>query len=111
VPDVETGVGLELPTHRLMRKDVGKRMKKVWRPSPYCGGSYGRWRDHSGGLPWSHRAFCVLYFVFSEVICWLVRGPINKMDGLCVGRGRDGQTLFHLEVNSLGKMISTGITM
>jgi hypothetical protein len=36
----------------------------------------------------------------------MLLGPINKMDGLCVGRGRDGQTLFHLEVNSLGKRIS-----
>jgi hypothetical protein len=101
VPDVETGVGLELPTHRLMRKDVGKRIKKVWRPSPYCGGSYGRWRDCSGGSPWSLVLF--VSCTFSGVFCWLVRGPINMMDGLCVGRGRDGQTLFHLEVNSLGK--------
>jgi hypothetical protein len=60
VPDVLTGVALKLPTHRLVRIDVGERLKKVWRPSPYCGGSYGRWRDRSMGSPWSHRAFCVV---------------------------------------------------
>jgi hypothetical protein len=27
----------------------------------------------------------------------------SLMDGRCVGRGRDGQTLFHLKVNSLGE--------
>jgi hypothetical protein len=37
VPDVEMGVGLELPTHRLMHMDVGKGLKKVWRSSPSCG--------------------------------------------------------------------------
>jgi hypothetical protein len=48
-PDVQTGVALELPTHSLVRINVGERLKKVWGPSPYCGGSYGRGRDRLGG--------------------------------------------------------------
>jgi hypothetical protein len=50
------GVALKLPTHRLMREDVGKSVKKVWGRSVVCGMSYGLWRDrwesHHGRMCW-----------------------------------------------------------
>jgi hypothetical protein len=70
-------VALELSTHRLMHIDVGERLKKVRRSSPFCGGSYGRWRDRSGGC---HGR--IVLFVFVGVVgggwwveCVRVRGP------------------------------------
>jgi hypothetical protein len=91
--DVERRVALKLPTHSLVCIDVGERLKKVWRPSPYCGGSYGRWRDRSGG-----RHGRIVQFVFVGVVCGVgaenarewVRGP----RGLCV---EDGLSFWHNE--------------
>jgi hypothetical protein len=59
-PDEEMGVALELPTHSSVRINMRERLKKVWRPSPYCGGSYGRWRDRSRG---GHGRIVLLVFV------------------------------------------------
>jgi hypothetical protein len=75
--DVERRVALELPTHRLMHIDVGKRLKKVWRPSPYCGGSYGRWRNRPGGR---HGRIVLLVFV------GVVGGWTGGVDIMCERR-------------------------
>jgi hypothetical protein len=70
VPHVLTGLALKLPTHRLVRIDVGERLKKVWRPSPYCGGSCGRWRDRS----WGRHGRIVLFVL---LLCVVLLGGIN----------------------------------
>jgi hypothetical protein len=58
--DVERRVALKLLARRLVREDVGKRVKKVWRPSPICGQSYGRWCDWWRGVAMViYCAFCV----------------------------------------------------
>ena len=46
---MKTGVVLKLPTHRMVRWDVGKGIKKVSSQSPVGGRSYGRWRDRPEG--------------------------------------------------------------
>ena len=64
--DVQSGVALKLPTHRMVRRDVEKGIKKVWGWSPMCGGRYGWWRDRSVGR--HGRISCVL--------CWW-RGKVR----------------------------------
>jgi hypothetical protein len=58
-------VVLELPKHSLVQIDVGERLKKVWRPSPYCGGSYGQWRNRSRG----RHGRIVLFVIVGVVEC------------------------------------------
>jgi hypothetical protein len=105
--DVERRVALELPTHRLMHIDVGERLKKVWRPSAYCGGSYGGWRDRSGGRHgrivhralvvgewwnWNACALCPVPYLCQYLRpAWANPGMSH---GRCMGHGRDGQTIY-----------------
>ena len=82
----------------------GKGTTKVWRPPPICGRSHGRWLEIVGRATMVASSFYGLWWRVRNVKCcvgwiidgWAVRGP-----------GSDGQTLFHLEVNSLGKRISS----
>ena len=71
--DVLTGVALKLPTHRLMRIDVGKRVKKVWGRSVVCGMSYRLWRDRWGS---HHGRMCWL------CVEWEVKAVKKKMGEL-----------------------------
>ena len=76
--DVLTRVALKLSTHQLMRLDVWRRVKKVWRRSAVCGMSYGLWRDRWG----SHHGRIVFVVECESVGCgrwgWGQDSPIDN---------------------------------
>jgi hypothetical protein len=72
---VERRVALKLPTHRLMHKDVGKRLKKVCRPLHICGRSYERWHDC-----WRGVVMVIMLFVLCEWWAQIWRAHTNLLD-------------------------------
>jgi hypothetical protein len=79
--DLQSGVALKLPTHRMVRRDVEKGIKKVWGWSLMCGGRYVWWCDRSVGR----------YGRISCVLCskkWKVRGhPSTEIMGCSLKDG------------------------
>jgi hypothetical protein len=70
---VKTGVVLKLPTHRMVRRDVVKGIK---RSSPMCVQSYGRSRDCSEGGHGDIVFFCTLYTCVGT--WWLVAVVVSN---------------------------------